>query len=64
MNAPTAGSVIELTRTTQTDRSELACCRCGDTMQADIIYGGLRYYVCRPCGQWAVPYPPIGYRPA
>jgi hypothetical protein len=34
------------------------CCRCGRALERDIIYADLRYYVCRPCGTWAVPYPP------
>jgi len=34
------------------------CRTCEKPLQRDIIFGGLRYYVCRGCGCWAVPYPP------
>ncbi|MBV9281413.1 MAG: hypothetical protein JOZ41_15135 [Chloroflexi bacterium] len=35
-----------------------ACRRCGMQLQRHILYGDLRFYVCKPCGAWAVPYPP------
>jgi hypothetical protein len=35
-----------------------ACGRCHDPLQPHIMYGDMRYYVCRGCGTWAVPYPP------
>ena len=34
------------------------CQSCESPLQRDIMYGGLRFYVCRGCGAWAVPYPP------
>lgn len=34
------------------------CQSCESPLQRDILYGGLRFYVCRDCGAWAVPYPP------
>lgn len=34
------------------------CERCFAVLQRDILFGGLRFYVCRGCGAWAVPYPP------
>jgi hypothetical protein len=36
------------------------CERCFTVLQRDILFGGLRFYVCHGCGAWAVPYPPGG----
>lgn len=59
MSVPHDSPIIELTRSASEESSEVTCCRCGDVLAPDIIFGGLRFYVCRPCNQWAVPHPPI-----
>jgi hypothetical protein len=59
MSVPSNSTVIELTGSASGEASELTCCHCGDALAPDIIFGGLRFYVCRPCNRWAVPYPPI-----
>jgi hypothetical protein len=63
MSVPVDNAIVDLPRFTQQE-GEIACCRCGDALEPDIIFGGLRFYVCRPCGQWAVPQPPIHHRSA
>jgi hypothetical protein len=63
MSVPANSTMVERTRIARAGEWETRCCRCGDPLEPDIIFGGLRYYVCRPCGQWAVPYPPIRHHP-
>ncbi len=62
MSAPNDSAVTKLARTHE-ESSALTCCRCGDVLAPDIIFGDLRFYVCRPCGRWAVPHPPIRFGP-
>ena len=64
MSVPVDNTTIHRPRFTRQQEQEIACCRCGDALEPDIIFGGLRFYVCRPCGQWAVPQPPIRHRSA
>jgi hypothetical protein len=35
-----------------------ACVHCTRDMEPSHMFGDLRYYVCRPCNAWSIPYPP------
>lgn len=64
MSIPVDNTMIELSGFEHEEKREMLCCRCGDALEPDIIFGGLRFFVCRPCDQWAVPHPPIRHRSA
>jgi hypothetical protein len=34
------------------------CVHCTREMEPSHMFGDLRYYVCRPCNAWAIPFPP------
>jgi hypothetical protein len=44
-------------RTGDATRATL-CHQCDAQLERHILFGGLRFYVCRACGAWAVPFPP------
>lgn len=36
----------------------VACTQCAGQMEPSHMFGDLRYYVCRPCNAWSIPFPP------
>jgi hypothetical protein len=42
----------------QAGNARAECVHCAHEMEPSHMLGGLRYYVCRPCNAWSIPYPP------
>jgi hypothetical protein len=38
--------------------SRTACVHCTRDMEPSHMLGDMRYYVCRPCNAWSIPFPP------
>jgi hypothetical protein len=42
----------------QAGNMRVHCIHCSREMEPSHMLGGLRYYVCRPCNAWSIPFPP------
>jgi hypothetical protein len=42
----------------QFDTEQAACVHCARDMEPSHMLGDMRYYVCRPCNAWSIPFPP------
>ena len=49
---------------TQIQTPRAACVHCARDMEPSHMLGDMRYYVCRPCNAWSIPFPPEPVRSA